>query len=76
MTTPITIAVPKGYLLAETIKRFKNASIFFPDDFEKTRKLFTFDQSKSFKLIMVRPWDVPAYVEPDHLQRQYLCNQL
>jgi len=63
MTTPITIAVPKGYLLAETIKRFKNASIFFPDDFEKTRKLFTFDQSKSFKLIMVRPWDVPAYVE-------------
>ena len=63
MSKIITIAVPKGYLLEETVKMFKKAAIFFPEDFEDSRRLFTYDKDKKFKLIVVRPWDVPAYVE-------------
>ena len=63
MINEITIAVPKGYLLAETVKRFKKINILFPETFESSRMLFTYDKSKTFKLIVVRPWDVPAYVE-------------
>ena len=37
--------------------------MFFPDDFEQSRRLFTMDKSGQFKLLIVRPWDVPAYVE-------------
>jgi len=59
----ITIAVPKGYLLKETVAAFAKAAIFFPQDFDASRRLFTYDNSGRFKLIMVRPWDVPAYVE-------------
>ena len=63
MTNEITIAVPKGYLLAETVKRFKTIDILFPESFESSRMLFTYDQTRKYKLIVVRPWDVPAYVE-------------
>ena len=63
MTKPLTIAVPKGYLMKETVALFLKAGIEFPEDFEASRRLFTLDKSGSYKLIMVRPWDVPAYVE-------------
>ena len=63
MSKPLTIAVPKGYLMKETVALFKKAGIEFPDEFEQSRRLFTLDKSGNYKLIMVRPWDVPAYVE-------------
>tara|TARA_B100000427_G_scaffold44750_1_gene33007 strand:- start:2674 stop:3291 length:618 start_codon:yes stop_codon:yes gene_type:complete len=63
MTNQLTIAVPKGYLLKETIKRFEAIGIHFPSDFEESRRLFTYDTSETYKLLTVRPWDVPAYVE-------------
>tara|TARA_Y100001968_G_scaffold9692_1_gene8132 strand:+ start:612 stop:1229 length:618 start_codon:yes stop_codon:yes gene_type:complete len=63
MTKPITIAVPKGYLLKETLRKFKAIDIHFPSNFEESRRLFTYDTSETYKLLTVRPWDVPAYVE-------------
>jgi len=63
MSAELTIAVPKGYLLKETIEKFKKINILFPSDFEDSRRLFTYDTTKTFKLLTVRPWDVPAYVE-------------
>jgi len=63
MSDLITIAVPKGYLLKETVKSFEKVGVHFPDDFEQSRRLFTYDTSKRYKLLIVRPWDVPAYVE-------------
>jgi len=62
MTTPLTIAVPKGYLFEETIELFKKIDIYF-DDLNDSRKLFTFDTTGRFKLLKIRPWDVPVYVE-------------
>ena len=47
MTKQITIAVPKGYLLKETIKKFEAIGIHFPSDFEESRRLFTYDTSKT-----------------------------
>jgi ATP phosphoribosyltransferase len=63
MSDLITIAVPKGYLLGETVKAFEKIGIHFPPDFENSRRLFTYDLDNKFKLLIVRPWDVPAYVE-------------
>jgi len=60
---PITIAVPKGYLFQETISILEKAGIYFKDTLKDSRKLFTFDTTKKYKMILVRPWDVPAYVE-------------
>lgn len=62
MSTPLTIAVPKGYLFEETITLFKKMDIHF-ENLEDSRKLFTFDTTGRYKLLKVRPWDVPVYVE-------------
>lgn len=59
----ITIAVPKGYLFQETLAVLKKAGIHFNDTLKDSRKLFTYDSTKKYKMILVRPWDVPAYVE-------------
>ena len=62
MTAPLTIAVPKGYLFEETIKLFEKMDIHF-DYLDDSRKLFTMDTTGKFKLLKIRPWDVPVYVE-------------
>ncbi|MFT5171441.1 MAG: ATP phosphoribosyltransferase [Candidatus Marinamargulisbacteria bacterium] len=61
--TVITIAASKGYLLKETLALFKKVGIFFEKDILETRRLFAYDKSKTIKLLLIRPWDVPVYVE-------------
>ena len=63
MSDCLTIAVPKGYLLNETLEKLAGAGIVFSDDFQQSRRLFTFDTTNTVKLLVVRAWDVPAYVE-------------
>lgn len=60
---PLTIAVAKGYLLEESLKLLDKAGIRFDDDISDSRKLFTLSTDKTVKLLHVRPWDVPEYVE-------------
>ena len=55
-----TIAVSKGYLYNESIKLMKQIGIDFADSDD--RKLYNYDSSGRFKLLCVRPWDVPTYV--------------
>ena len=62
MSKPFTIAVPKGYLMEETITILEGVGISFRDSFKDTRRLFGFDSSGQYKMLVVRPWDVPAYV--------------
>ncbi len=59
----ITIAVAKGYLLSESVTLFQRLGFQFEDDFATTRKLFIEDTSRAIRLLIVRPWDVPVYVE-------------
>lgn len=62
-TKPLTIALSKGYLMTETLKQFETIGIHFDEDLEKSRKLFALDRSKRFKILKIRPWDVPEYVK-------------
>ncbi len=59
----ITIAAAKGYLLKETIKLLEKEGYEFDEDLTKTRKLFTTDLSGKLRVLLVRPTDVPVYVE-------------
>jgi ATP phosphoribosyltransferase len=59
----ITIAVAKGYLLKETIKLLDKEGFVFDEDLATTRKLFIIDKSESLRILLVRPTDVPVYVE-------------
>ena len=58
----LTIAVAKGYLFKEAVVALNNCGIHFDDSLENSRKLFVESTDKSIKLLVVRPWDVPAYV--------------
>ncbi len=58
----IRIAVAKGYLFKETVKIFNQLGIEV-DLTDADRKLFLFDKSKRFQFLLVRPSDVPVYVE-------------
>lgn len=58
-TQPIPIALPKGRLFDEVQEYFTAAGIRF--DFEK-RKLVTYDEAGTAKLILVKNSDLPVYV--------------
>jgi ATP phosphoribosyltransferase len=58
----LTVAVAKGYLMGEALARFKEIGIEFEDDLRESRKLFTTDTTGQYRLLQVRPWDVPVYV--------------
>ena len=59
----ITIAIAKGYLWDESMSLFSKLGISFEIDLQQSRKLFTVDKTQKIKVLMIRPWDVPAYVE-------------
>ncbi len=58
-----TIAVAKGYLFQESVRLLSEIGITFAPEDLSSRKLYVWDKSKRVKLLQVRPWDVPAYVE-------------
>lgn len=59
----ITIAAARGRLLEETVELFERADIDITEVVGDSRKLiFEFAES-GLKLLVVRPTDVPAYVE-------------
>ena len=60
----ITIALPKGALLKDSIELFKNIGWDFSAFLDKTnRQLQIIDSSNSAKALLVRAQDVPVYVE-------------
>lgn len=58
-----TIAVAKGYLFQESMRLLTAVGVEFAPEDLNSRKLYVWDKSKQVKLLQVRPWDVPAYVE-------------
>jgi len=59
----ITIAVSKGYLFTETMKLFNKLGIKIDEREDISRKLTVTDTSGQYKFLLVRPADVPVYVE-------------
>ena len=60
---PLKIAVSKGYLLTEAIKQMEAIGIHFDESDIQSRKLSIQDSTKTVELLLIRPWDVPEYVE-------------
>ena len=59
----ITIACSKGYLWQKTLDLLSQMGYQFDNDLTESRQLFTFDTTGKLKLMKVRPWDVPVYLE-------------
>lgn len=59
----LTIALPKGRLADLTIQLLEKAGIQCSDDQFKTRKLIIEDNHNMIRFFMVKPSDVPVYVE-------------
>ena len=62
MSKPLVIAASKGYLWKETLPLFDSMGIHFDEDLD-SRKLSFWDTQNRYQILMVRPWDVPVYVE-------------
>ena len=60
----ITIALPKGALLKDTIELFRNLGLDFSAFLDKSnRQLQIVDPTNTAKALLVRAQDVPVYVE-------------
>lgn len=59
----LTIAIAKGRLQGEALASLKRAGLKFPDSNQLSRRLTVADESGRFRLIFVKPADVPVYVE-------------
>ncbi|MHB8305665.1 MAG: ATP phosphoribosyltransferase, partial [Vulcanimicrobiaceae bacterium] len=57
----LVIAVPKGSLYRETAQRLREAGIEIPSDTGRRLTVLTTDGKA--ELLLLRPTDVPAYVE-------------
>ncbi len=61
--TELTIAIAKGRLQGETLNLLISAGLGFSSETLKSRRLAIEDESGRYRLIFVKPADVPVYVE-------------
>jgi ATP phosphoribosyltransferase len=59
----LTLAIAKGRLQADAVSLLRRAGLKLPSDPESTRRLALEDESGRYRLIFVKPADVPVYVE-------------
>ncbi|WP_045164837.1 ATP phosphoribosyltransferase [Caldicellulosiruptor naganoensis] len=59
----ITIALPKGRLAQEAAELFIKSSLTCINIMQETRKLVIEDENNNMRFLMVKPFDVPTYVE-------------
>ena len=61
--TELTIAIAKGRLLTETLDLLTRAGLGFSSETLSSRRLAIEDESGRYRLVFVKPADVPVYVE-------------
>ena len=61
--TQLTIAIAKGRLQAETLDLLSRAGLELSSETISSRRLAVEDESGRYRLIFVKPADVPVYVE-------------
>jgi ATP phosphoribosyltransferase len=59
----LTIALSKGRLLDPTVEVFRRAGIEVPDDILNSRRLTAEDSAGRYRFLLVKPMDLPTYVE-------------
>ena len=60
---PITIALPKGRILQDTLPLLQQAGISLIDDPDTSRKLILDTNHAQVKIVLIRATDVPTYVQ-------------
>jgi len=58
----LILALPKGRVYEDVLPYLKGSDFELKDDPKKTRKLVLDTKHKKVKILLVRGWDVPAYV--------------
>ena len=58
----LILALPKGRVYEDVLPILKGSQFELKDDPNKTRKLVLDTKNKKVKILLVRGWDVPAYV--------------
>ena len=58
----LILALPKGRVFEDVLPILKDSNFELTDDPRKTRKLVLDTKNKKVKILLVRGWDVPAYV--------------
>ena len=58
----LILALPKGRVYEDILPILKGSNFELKDDPKKTRKLVLDTKSSKVKILLVRGWDVPAYV--------------
>lgn len=59
----LTIALPKGRVMRQALKIFSKIGIEPPEPMEDSRKLIFEDKKNGLRFLVVKPTDVPTYVE-------------
>ncbi len=59
----LTVALPKGRLLDKTVQFLARAGIEVPEDILSSRRLIAPDATGRYRLLLVKPMDLPTYVE-------------
>jgi len=59
----LTVALSKGRLLQPTIEFLVRAGIEVPEDILTSRRLLAPDRSQRYEFLLVKPMDLPTYVE-------------
>lgn len=63
MTGYITIAIPKGRILQDSVELFRKIGIYCEELLSDTRKLIFENHEQRMRYMIVRATDVPTYVE-------------
>ncbi len=59
----LTVALPKGRLLEPTVEFLGRAGIQVPEDILSSRRLIAPDAEQRYRFLLVKPMDLPTYVE-------------
>ena len=58
----LILALPKGRVYEDMLPYLEGSDFELKDDPKKTRKLVLDTKNQQVKILLVRGWDVPAYV--------------
>lgn len=63
MSDQVTVALPKGRLQDQALEVFARAGVTVAPEELASRRLWVHDRSGRFRFVLVKPSDVPTYVE-------------
>ena len=61
-TSPFIIAIPKGRVYEDFLPLLQKTKFALKDDPKKSRKLLLDTQHSNVKVLVIRGWDIPTYI--------------